>query len=187
MALQSSGQISLSQIATEFGGSAPHSLSEYYGDGNAPASGEIQLAADFYGTSSGLLTTTMVTSTRTISAKLGTFQRGYSNGETNVNTGNVSFGSIANATLSNNKIIGGIYYFSNNEFHVYIKNRPFTGWTTLTLTRGSNSSTISRSQAAVADQNPYERYIWQPSVVTAGGASIGTLLSNGQTTTVVIA
>ncbi len=57
MALQSSGQISLSQIATEFGGSAPHSLSEYYGDGNAPASGEIQLAADFYGTSNAFTTT----------------------------------------------------------------------------------------------------------------------------------
>jgi len=52
MALQSSGQISLGDIAAEYGGSAPHSLSEYYGDGNAPSSGEIQLAADFYGTSS---------------------------------------------------------------------------------------------------------------------------------------
>ena len=51
MALQSSGQIKLSEIATEFGGSAPHSLSEYHNKGNAPASGEIQLAADFYGTS----------------------------------------------------------------------------------------------------------------------------------------
>jgi len=52
MALQSSGQIKLSEIATEFGGSAPHALSEYYGEGNAPASGEIELATDFYGTSS---------------------------------------------------------------------------------------------------------------------------------------
>jgi hypothetical protein len=52
MALQSSGQISLSNIQSEFGGSNPISLSEYYGKGNAPASGEIQLAADFYGTSS---------------------------------------------------------------------------------------------------------------------------------------
>jgi hypothetical protein len=52
MALQSSGQITLSEIATEFGGSAPHALSEYYDKGNAPASGEIELATDFYGTSS---------------------------------------------------------------------------------------------------------------------------------------
>jgi hypothetical protein len=69
---------------------------------------------------------------------------------------------------------------------MYIKTRPFTGWTTLTLTRGSISTTISRSSAAVADQNPYERYIWQQSVVTAGGASIGTVLANNTTVTVVI-
>lgn len=51
MALQASGQISLSDVETEFGGTAPTALSEYLGSGNAPASGEIQLAADFYGTS----------------------------------------------------------------------------------------------------------------------------------------
>ena len=51
MALQSSGAISLANIQTEFGGTNPISLSEYYSKGNAPASGEIQLAADFYGTS----------------------------------------------------------------------------------------------------------------------------------------
>lgn len=51
MALTSSGQIKLSEIATEYGGSEPHALSEYHDKGNAPASGEIQLAADFYGTS----------------------------------------------------------------------------------------------------------------------------------------
>ena len=51
MALQSSGQITLAQIASEFGGSAPHSLSEYYGKRSGiPASGQIQLGADFYGT-----------------------------------------------------------------------------------------------------------------------------------------
>lgn len=51
MALTGSGQIKLSDIAAEYGGSVPHSLSEYHDKGNAPASGEIQLAADFYGTS----------------------------------------------------------------------------------------------------------------------------------------
>jgi hypothetical protein len=51
MTLQSSGQIKLSEIAAEYGGSAPHALSEYHDKGNAPASGEIQIAADFYGTS----------------------------------------------------------------------------------------------------------------------------------------
>lgn len=61
MAIVSTGAISLGtsagtnrSISAEFGGTEPHSLSEYYGKGNAPASssdGEIQLAADFYGTS----------------------------------------------------------------------------------------------------------------------------------------
>ena len=51
MALQSSGPISLSDIAGEFGGSTPHSLSEYYGAaGGVPASGAISMD-DFYGTS----------------------------------------------------------------------------------------------------------------------------------------
>jgi hypothetical protein len=51
MALTGSGQISIGDIAGEFGGSEPHALSEYHDKGNAPASGEIQVAADFYGTS----------------------------------------------------------------------------------------------------------------------------------------
>ena len=51
MALQTSGQISIQNIATEFGGSTPHSLSEYYAAASGvPASGEISLD-DFYGKS----------------------------------------------------------------------------------------------------------------------------------------
>ena len=50
MALQSSGQIKLSEIATEFGGSEPHQLSEYYSAASGvPSSGMIKLASDFYG------------------------------------------------------------------------------------------------------------------------------------------
>ena len=49
MALQGSGQITLKDIEDEFGGSAPTALSEYYDAASGvPASGEIQLAADFY-------------------------------------------------------------------------------------------------------------------------------------------
>ena len=51
MALQSSGAISLGDIAGEFGGSTPHSLSEYYGvAGGVPSSGTISFN-QFYGTS----------------------------------------------------------------------------------------------------------------------------------------
>lgn len=50
MTLQSSGAISLSDVQTEFTGSNPISISEYYGVGTVPASGTISLN-DFYGTS----------------------------------------------------------------------------------------------------------------------------------------
>tara|TARA_R100000278_G_scaffold116653_1_gene96155 strand:- start:419 stop:1156 length:738 start_codon:yes stop_codon:yes gene_type:complete len=57
MALPDSGEIKLSQLATQFGGSAPHSLKEYYRGGGSvsdnasnasvPQSGEVSLK-DFY-------------------------------------------------------------------------------------------------------------------------------------------
>lgn len=51
MALPSSGQLSLADIAGEFGGTAPHSLSEYYGAASGiPTSGQISIS-DFYGAS----------------------------------------------------------------------------------------------------------------------------------------
>lgn len=53
MTLQASGPISLSEIQTEFAGSNPIAISEYYGvDTPVPSSGEISMS-DFYGTSAG--------------------------------------------------------------------------------------------------------------------------------------
>lgn len=49
MALQASGPIKLSEVQTEFGGSNPISISEYYGVDTVPASGVIKLS-NFYGT-----------------------------------------------------------------------------------------------------------------------------------------
>jgi len=52
MALQTSGRITLKEIAAEFGGTAPHGLKEYYDAATGvPASGEIGIK-DFYGKSS---------------------------------------------------------------------------------------------------------------------------------------
>ena len=58
MALPGSGQLSINDIVGEFGGSAPHSLSEYYRGGSlvpdsaanssVPTSGQIKIT-DFYG------------------------------------------------------------------------------------------------------------------------------------------
>ena len=52
MALPGSGTLALSDIQTEFGGSNPISISEYYGSGGAPGSGTISIS-DFYGLSAG--------------------------------------------------------------------------------------------------------------------------------------
>ncbi len=54
MALQSSGQITIKDIADEFGGSEPHTLSEYYDAASGvPSSGMITVS-DFYGKSAAI-------------------------------------------------------------------------------------------------------------------------------------
>lgn len=59
MPLQSSGAISLNDIQTEFGGTNPISISEYYSAASGvPASGTIALD-DFYGTSSNMFQNTL--------------------------------------------------------------------------------------------------------------------------------
>jgi hypothetical protein len=69
MAIVSSGQVALTDLQTEFGGSAPTALSEYYRGGSVgvpssvsavPTSGEIRLS-NFYGTQSALIAATNVT------------------------------------------------------------------------------------------------------------------------------
>ena len=50
MTTPASGEISIQDIVDEFGGTAPHALSEYYGAGGVPSSGELTLS-DFYGRS----------------------------------------------------------------------------------------------------------------------------------------
>ena len=106
MALQSSGQIKLSEIATEFGGTAPHSMSEYYaggsnvpsGTGSIPSSGEIQLAADFYGTSAAVvaLNATITIGTRTEKNQATRF--GFLS-NSNVQEGS-TYGSISSSTFT---------------------------------------------------------------------------------------
>lgn len=55
MTLPASGPISLGDIATEFGGAAPHSISEYYGAAaGVPTSGAISLG-DFHGKSANIV------------------------------------------------------------------------------------------------------------------------------------
>lgn len=74
MPLQTSGAISLLDIANEFGGSTPHSINEYYGvDTGVPGSGTISFN-QFYGASNCVLSTT-VDFTGTVGITSGTSYR----------------------------------------------------------------------------------------------------------------
>ena len=53
MALTASGQIKLSEIATEFSDSPPHAMSEFYSAASGvPASGQLKIG-NFYGKAAG--------------------------------------------------------------------------------------------------------------------------------------
>lgn len=94
MALQTSGAISLSDIQTEFGGSNPIALSEYYAAaGGIPASGTIAIS-DFYGASAGWTVTQGTNST----------VFGYNS--------LLSLGSISPTTLNSADLLGVYYYES---------------------------------------------------------------------------
>lgn len=151
MALQSSGQIKLSEIAAEFGGSAPHALSEYHGQGNAPASGEIQLAADFYGTSSSLAQFTITVGKRTIKPTGGgNFDFGFVIPGSNGTGASTGFGSITSGSNSfGGRTCVAVYINQDNaltntmDLNVTFNTQsPFTGWTSVTV----GTTTRNRTQ-----------------------------------------
>lgn len=66
MALPSSGQISLGNIATEFGGSAPHSMSEYVGQvGKSASAGQNVSFSNFHGKSASFQVSLTISSNTT--------------------------------------------------------------------------------------------------------------------------
>jgi hypothetical protein len=170
MALQSSGQIKLSEIATEFGGSAPHSLSEYYDKGNAPASGEIQLAADFYGTANGLsLNTTITFGEQT--TKLFRFNRGFisssgrtvgtlndvgPNPDSTLNPGptnTTAIGSLA-STNAGLATVEAIYTRHGNGVTTSIQfeiSASTTAWTNIKVTHSGTTFTYNRGNMTTSD------------------------------------
>jgi len=126
MALQSSGAISLADIQTEFGGTNPISLSEYYSKGNAPASGEIQLAADFYGTSNtiSLNLATHGTGTNSASISIGTARStrmvhlsGYTSNGVRISSGTI--GGVTATVLNLPNLSGS--GFNANTWQAYAK------------------------------------------------------------------
>lgn len=124
MALPSSGQLSINDIVGEFGGSAPHALSEYYRGGSlvpdsainsgVPTSGQIKIT-DFYGAADQLWSTTVTNGYYTLSGFFTTYYRGFKSGTSNdgfwVNS--INIGSASDTTVdflsSSNLIVLGEY------------------------------------------------------------------------------
>lgn len=113
MALQSSGAISLANIATEFGGSTPHSLSEYYGVATGvPSSGTISFD-DFYGTSSVVTVTRSSSGTNIIlSSEFGTNWAADIAKVYNINSG-VTLGGVGQEALQVSAGMGGSLTINN--------------------------------------------------------------------------
>ena len=179
MALQSSGQIKLSEIAAEFGGSAPHALSEYHGEGNAPSSGEIQLAADFYGTSSNLAQ--FVISCGQNSPKVNSLDTGYI---TTATGGNVSIGSVSSGSLTfGGRTVVKVSVNQNTNINNTTLFIAFSGtanadsiWTSVQVHNvGRNRVNFSGN---VINNTAYQYSI------TLGGASVANPLPNNATRTI---
>ena len=181
MALQSSGMISLANIAAEFGGSAPHALSEYYGSDTVPSSGQIAFS-NFYGTSNITYNATISNGNRM--QKAGTNQRGYSNGNSDTNTGNVAFGSISN-TSGFGSNIQALYFHDDSPFNqagfgtpdrirLYLHTNS-TSWTSMKLALNGGSEVTYNRTAAVMNTSAgsFRRYEWGNS---------GGITSSGTTT-----
>ena len=186
MALPSSpNQISLGDIRTEFGLAAGQiAMSSLYSKGNAPASGEIQIGADFHGTSAALLTTTITAARRETNAKLGIFEYGFSTGG---GTGGVSYGSIATNTFTDSagasKVIkgcrtGGSASSANGQLTFQIGNTVnYANWTSLTLTRGGITATVLRTNLSATNFATYTQYNGSLGVTAIFANNVNTVLT----------
>ena len=111
MAVTGSAPISITDLVTEFGGSAPHSLTEYYRGGSlvpdtatnasVPTSGAISLT-DFFGSSSVTAWSTTMT-VGGITGKIAEAGYGSAGGSQNVTP---TYGSLSDNTID---ILGGAF------------------------------------------------------------------------------
>lgn len=187
MALQSSGTITIQDIVDEFGGTAPHSLSEYYRNGayvpssntGVPTSGTISLS-DFYGASAA----TVVTVTEGGVTGGACAMRGFANAkkwyepETNNFFPGSSAGSRTPTTL-NGATIDGIFYCddksgSNNYFVVVLRGNLAKSFFTSVTPQGGTTLNTSSSTRLTSTQNGTLSTYWYWSSSPSGWDGTGT-------------
>ena len=150
MTLQTSGAISLANIAAEFGGSTPHSLSEYYGAASGiPNSGTISFN-QFYGKSNGYSATMTVGSHTVTDQYVSSQSYGYNNGSRSPVFNGTNFGSMTsintNAVISGSQLVHLAWINLTNVIRLILEDSQSvsnSGWSTLNW--GGN--TYSRTSA----------------------------------------
>jgi len=173
LTLPASGELSFSDIQTEFGGIPPVEIDEYYRGGlyvpssetSIPTSGTIELD-DFYGTSGA----TVITVTE------GTYvgfltSHGYAAAGKSVEIGNPLFGSRSPTSLSGSTI-QGLYYWGSFEFYVAINGNLAQSFFTSCTPQGGSALT-SASATHYYDPSPAQT-IWSWSTALTGWDGAGT-------------
>lgn len=162
MTLPSSGALSLSAIQTEFGGSNPISINEYYAGGSyvpsgttgtngaVPSSGQISFS-QFYGTSDYLDTQVVNVGITTVGDPIFDTFYGYDL--------SLGFGTITDGTSN---IYGGAqitslnWSLNGNQLVLTISgSQTNSGWTTMTV----NGTNFSRASASYSSGSPTS-WIW---------------------------
>ena len=166
MAVTSSAPISITDLVTEFGGSAPHSLTEYYRGGSlvpnvtannsVPASGAISLT-DFFGA-----TATSGTDDRTITIGSGSFGGfitgfGFSSAATGFPIGGISANTIGFSGF--NVTIEALYFLINGITFRASTNPGNSGWTSMTI----GSTTLNRADASYNGGSTINSWTWTSS------------------------
>lgn len=152
MPLQSSGAISLSDIQTEFGGSNPIGLNEYYAAATGiPGSGTISLA-DFYGASACDTTTApTLTNSYTVSGV------------------NQSYGRYFQVTSS--KYYFGHYAYNSTQGSMYIRNHDDTG--EIMVTRPGGGAAYDYFGQVAVDESTNTMVVAAYNMAAAGSNSGG--------------
>jgi len=163
MALPSSGPLSLADIQTEFGGSNPISLSEYYAGGTyvpagtsgtygaVPSSGAISIR-NFYGTQRALDSQTVGVAPILSCGKSGCVTQGYGYAQG-------SGGSVTDGTFnpSGGTTITGLWWTTGNQV-IFSLAAPVSnsGWTIMKV----GGTSFSRTSAAFASGTGYSQWTW---------------------------
>ena len=178
MTLPTSGPLTLADIQTEFGGSNPISLSEYYSggayvpagtsgtNGAVPSSGAISIW-NFYGTSAVLDTQTITSGSTSTGTDPFFNWYGYKG------TGSPTFGSISDGTsnIYAGATINGIYFYEEGSVGAggyYIRDvilvingtQSNSGWTTMTI----GSTSFTRASAGFSTSGGVSTWTWSLSI-----------------------